>query len=103
MKPVGSSLGTMLENWDLEGFPNFPDSRKAVLQGKGGFWGGTQPLKEHPENKTAVNELQQRRLMYEVVIEGKEDATQPAAAKFALFRGCSHDAGGSGVSKTPFM
>lgn len=75
-----------------------------MLQGKGGFWGGTQHLKEHPENKTAVNELKQERLMCEVVIEGKEDATEPAAAKLAkLFGGCSHDPGGSRVSKIPFM
>lgn len=74
-----------------------------MLQGKGGFWGGTQPLKEHPGNKTAVNELNQGRLMCEVVIEGKEDATEPAVAKLALFRGCSHDAGASRVSKITKM
>lgn len=102
MKPVGSSQGITLEHWDLERFPNFLDYRKAMLQGKRGFWDGTQPFKEHPENKTAVNELQQGRLVSEVVIEGKEEATEPAAAKFALFRGCSHDAGGSRVSKIPF-
>lgn len=52
-----------------------------MLQGKGGFWRGTKALKEHPENKTAGNELKQGRLMCEVVIEGKQDATEPAAAK----------------------
>lgn len=74
-----------------------------MLWEKGGFCRGTQALKEHPENKTAVNELQQGRLMYEVVTEGKEEATEPADAKLALLRGCSHDAGGSRVSKIPFL
>jgi len=74
-----------------------------VLQKKGGSWGGTELVKEHPEDKTAVNKLQQGRLMYEVVTSGKEEATEPAAAKLALLGGPPHGSGGSRVSKIPLV
>lgn len=79
----------MLGQWEL----GEPDPRKVVPQEKGGCWRGTDllegGLRMHVEGKAAGNELQEGKLIGEVVSQGKEEGREPALLRRLEASPCS--------------